>query len=118
MPAGASSGVDEVTTGSGGDLENSAMGTWSPGVVTVPSDGGVDFPQLQGAYQDPLRMEDAVKTTLGALVAPVLHPADCNGLFRHDGAERPAVRGSEENCGLLGQNYRKKFVHECVIAKI
>ena len=63
IPAGASSGVAVVTTGSAcftnsetgwveewatGWLENSATGTCSAGPVGV-----LDFPQLQGAYHDP-----------------------------------------------------------------
>jgi hypothetical protein len=74
-------------------LTNSAIGTCS-----VPELLGVlDLPQLHGAYHDPFRTDDAVKTMFLCPVAPVLHLADCSGLARHDGADKPAVRGRDEN---------------------
>jgi len=57
----------------------------------------LDFPQLHGAYHDPWRTDDAVRTVCELPVAPVLHRADCSGLVREEGPERLAVRGSEEN---------------------
>jgi hypothetical protein len=79
MPAGASSGVAVVTAGSArlemgafAPLTNSAMG-----ICSVPEPlGMLDLPQLQGAYHDPFRTDDAVKKTFVCPVAPVLHLAD------------------------------------------
>jgi hypothetical protein len=101
VPAGASSGVVDVTAGSmwceGAEVVNSAIGTCSAPEGASPV-GLLGLPQLQGAYQDPYLTDDAVNTTCGFPVAPALHLADWNGIVRHDGAERPAaVRGRDEN---------------------
>jgi hypothetical protein len=101
MPAGAISGVADVTEGSvwfeTGAFTNSATGTCSAPETAVSPVGVLVFPQLHGAYQEAFRTDDAVTTILAFPVAPVLHLADCSGLARHDGTDNPAVRGREEN---------------------
>lgn len=66
-----------------------------------------DLPQLQGAYQDPYRTDEAVKPTCGLLAVPALHRADCSGLLT-GGEGRLAVRGSEEN-------YQEILALNCVL---
>lgn len=106
MAAGASSGVDVVTAGSAacadsetGRFENSATGTRSAGERELASTEPLDLPQLQGAYHEAYRTDDALIMTFWVRFAPDFHSADWSGLVRHDELERLAVRGREENCG-------------------
>jgi hypothetical protein len=101
MPAGASSGVADVTAGStwceATLVVNSATGTCSAPESVASPVGLLDLPQLQGAYQEPNLTDDAVNATCEFPVAPALHPADWSGLVRQDRVGRPAVRGRDEN---------------------
>jgi hypothetical protein len=104
MPAGASSGVFDVTTGSGVE---GVFGESSEGVAEGVAEGATDgkasgsgmleLPHDHGAYQDPYRTDDAVRRPLGGEMAPVLQLAACMRFVRHVLAERE-VRGNEENC--------------------
>jgi hypothetical protein len=99
MCADATSDAVDVTTGSTwceAGAVYSATGTCSAPESVSPA-GLLALPELQGAYQDPNLTDDAVNTTCGFPVAPALHRIDWSGLVRHDGAERPAVRGRDEN---------------------
>ena len=99
MPAGASSGVFDVTTGSGVE---GVFGESSEGVAEGVTDGKASvggmlgLPHDHGAYQDPYRIDDAVRRPLGGEIAPVLQLAACMGFVRRVLAERE-VRGNEEN---------------------
>jgi len=100
MPAGASSGVFDVTTGSGvkGVFGESSEGV-AEGVTDGKASGGgvLELPHDHGAYQDPYRTDDAVRRPLGGEMAPVLQLAACIGFVRCVLVERK-VRGNEENC--------------------
>jgi hypothetical protein len=103
MPAGASSGVFDVTTGSGeeGVFKESSEGV-ADGVADDITDGkasaggALEFPHDHGAYHDPYRTDDAERRPLGGEMAPVLQLAACMGFVRHLLTERE-VRGNEEN---------------------
>jgi hypothetical protein len=55
------------------------------------------LPQLQGAYHDPKRTDEAFRATCELEATPALHPDDCRALVRLGRVVSPAVRGKEEN---------------------
>lgn len=95
MPAGESSGVSVVKTGSGAAGDVAAR---SEGVAGLASDGVLERLQVQGAYHEPWRTVDAMRRTLGEAVAPVRQFADWSGFGRRDDADPTTLRAAEENC--------------------
>lgn len=99
-PAGWSSGVAVVVTGSG-----TTSGTGVGSEVALEATSGAAFegvlepPQtyVQGAYHDPCRTANEERTTLGVEDAPMRQFEERRALVLHDDAESAVLRGTEEN---------------------